>query len=267
MKALWKGTISFGLVNIPIGLYLAVQHHSLGFKMLHSECMTPISLKRWCNHCNKEVSLDEIVKGLKLPDGTYFVATKENLNKLKPAKSDNLNIVQFIDKNQLTSLYLDNHYYALPQRKTDKAFFLFIAALSKMEKVAIGNFVMREKEYLCSIEPYKKGILLSTLNYAYEIKELRELDELEVPKIDSNELKLAEQLINALYVKEFDITKFKDTYAEKLMDAIKKVAKGIAIPEKEVRIRHKEEPSLIEALKASLKLDKEGRVDSHAQKA
>lgn len=252
MRTIWKGSISFGLVNIPIELYPAIQEHSLGFKLLHNECLTPISYKRWCSHCNREIPMQEIVKGFKLPDGTYYILDKETLETLKPVKSDSIDIVEFVDADQIKSLYLDKHYYILPQKKTNKAFFLFMQALLNLKKLAIGQFVLRDKQYICAIEPYLKGLLLSTLNYVYEIRDLPALSTLEVPKVNQTELKLAEELINTLYNPKFDLGKYKDTFATKLKERIRKSAKGIRIPQKEV-IHKVEEPSLIEALKASLK--------------
>lgn len=254
MKTVWKGTLSFGLVNIPIELYSAVQSHSLGFKLLHEKCHTPISYQRWCTHCKQEVQWGEIVKGIKLPDDTYFILTKENLQKLKPEKTDSINVIEFIKSDTVEKIYFDQHYYVTPSKATEKAFFLFIAALKDLSMVAIGQFVMRDKEYVCMIEPYKTGMLLTTLNYEYEIRKLSKFDELEAkPKISSAELKLAEQLINKLESKKFSMERFKDTFAENLKKKIKLASKGEKIPEREKPVRkRKEEAPLMEALRASL---------------
>lgn len=257
MKSIWKGSISFGLVNIPVTLYSAISSQTLGFKLLHDACHTPIKYQRWCSHCDVEVPWENIVKGMPLENGTFFIITKEKLEELKPAKSDRLEIKEFIPSTELSFIYIDNHYYLLPTKETDKAFFLFFETLKTVDLIAIGVFVLREKEHLCAINPYKKGLLLSTLNYSYEIKELKKLDELSSPeKITASELNLAKQLVKQLTKKKFDISKYKDTFAQKLKARIKEAAKlkekkpsKVKEIKKQKRIKT---PSLVEALKASL---------------
>jgi DNA end-binding protein Ku len=257
MKTIWKGSLTFGLVNIPIELYSAVAQHSLGFKLLHKKCHTPITYKRWCEHCNKEVMWEDVVKGIKLPDDTYFIMTKENLEKLKPAKTDSIDIVEFVDASAVSPIYYDKHYYLMPAKVTDKAFYLFIAALTELGTCAIGQFVMKDKQYVCAIQPYSSGMLLSTLNYQYEVKELPKFTELKSPKIAKQELQLAEELINRLHVSKLDMSKFKDSFAQEIAKKIKQAAKGIAIP-KEAKKQKPEKTTtvpLLDALKASLKID------------
>ena len=125
--ASWKGSISFGLVQFNIELYSAIASHSLGFNLLHAKCHTPISNKRICPKCKVEVEWSDLVKGLKLDDGSYFIITKENLEKLKPEKTDSIQIIEFVSTSLISPIYLDQHYYVLPSRHTDRAFFLLRA--------------------------------------------------------------------------------------------------------------------------------------------
>ena len=245
--------LHFGLVSISVELFSAVQPHVIGFKMLHNVCNTPISNKRWCTHCDREVAWEEIVKGLKLPDGSYFLITPENLKKLKSEKTDTVDIIEFVDIAAVAPVYYDTHYYVAPQKETDKAFFLFSKALAKAGQAAIGQFVMRDKDYVCLIQPYQNGMLLTTLNYEYEIKHVAAFDELVAPgKVAPEELKLAEMLINKLYKKTFDMSKFKDTFAERLAAAIKAQKKGKVVEVEKKKPKGAPQPSLMEALKASL---------------
>lgn len=255
MASVWKGSISFGLVNINIELYSAIRSHSLGFKLLHAKCHTPITYKRWCERCGQEVEWEDIVKGLKLEDGSYFIITKENLEKLKPEKSDYINIIEFIDKDLLLPIYSDKHYYIAPANVKDKSFFLFCIALEKMNKLAIGQFTLREKEYICAISPFENALLLTTLNYGYEIKHVKKIEELKAIKVSQAELKLAQQLISKLEVRKFDINRFKDTFAQELLERIKRAHKRITVKEvkRAKKIEKKKEPSLIAVLQASLK--------------
>ncbi|OJW46628.1 MAG: Ku protein [Alphaproteobacteria bacterium 41-28] len=251
--AIWKGSINFGLVSIPVQLYSAVQPHVIGFKMLHSACNTPIANKRWCPHCNKEITWEEIVKGLKLPDGTYFVITKENLQKLRPEKTDTIEVVEFVDTRTVPPVYYDQHYFVIPQKSTNKAFFLLAAALKEREQSAVAQFVLRDKDYICLLQPYESGLLMTTLHYDYEIKHLDLFDKLKVPaKLDKQELKLAELLMSKLHKKKFDISHFKDTFAVRLAKAIKLKQKGKRVKIKVAKPATAPEISLMDALRASL---------------
>ena len=141
MKTIWQGTLSFGLVNIPVGLYSAVESQSLGFTMLCGTCNNPITYKRWCNHCNKEIAWQTIVKGLKIKEDTYFVLTHENLHALKPTKTESIAIIEFVDPSLIDPIYLEKHYYVAPKKKAETAYFLFEEALKAAHKVAVGVFV------------------------------------------------------------------------------------------------------------------------------
>lgn len=255
MKAIWKGNLSFGLVSIPIELYSAIEKHSLGFKLLHSFCHTPIVNKRWCSHCNKEILWDDLVKGFKLSDGTYYIINPENLKKLKPPKSENINIVEFTSYDNISPIYYDQHYYVVPTKVNDKAFYLFIKALTDLNRCAVGQFVMKEKEYACSIMPYQTGMLLTTLNYDYEVRELDKFQILKAPKLVPAELQLAKDLIDKLTVKDLNISQFKDNFALQLKKEISKASKGkiIKVERKKEKAIEKSVP-LLDALKASLKL-------------
>jgi len=256
MKAIWSGSLTFGLVNIPIKLYSAISKQVLGFKMLCGKCNGPIEYKRWCPHCKKEVAWDNIVKGIEVKSGEFYVLTKEKIEELKPEKTEDVSIVEFIDKDSIEPIYFENHYYVGPKRIKEKAYFLFKEVLEKTEKMAIGRFVMRDKEYVCAIESYKEGILLTTLNYAYEIRDIKQIEALDTkPRLSKEELKLAEALIKKMYKKKFDISKFKDTFAENLKKTLKQMMRGKKIKkfiEKKEKKASKE-TSLMEILKKSVK--------------
>jgi DNA end-binding protein Ku len=257
MKSIWKGNISFGLVTIPVRIYSAVQEHVLGFTLLHDKCRTPISYKRWCDHCKKEIAWNDVVKGLKQEDGSYFILTQEKIKELKPKKTDSLEIVEFVNADQIEPIYLEHHFYLGPEKQGQNSFFLFKKALEQSEKVAIGRFVMRDKEYICVINPYSDTLLLSTLNYSYEIRPLEEVPNLKAPRLLSkSELKLAQQLIAQLTVKTFKLEQFKDTFVQQLKEAIKKGKKQkVRGKEKEKSVTKKKketDTSLTHALRASL---------------
>lgn len=273
MKSIWKGSISFGLVSIPVRLYSAVKEHAIGFTLLDKKCHTPITYKRWCDHCKREVPWADVVKGLKLENGSYAILTQEKLKSLKPKTTDTISIVEFVNADQIEPIYLEHHYYLGPEKAGEKSFYLFLKALEQSGKVAIGTFVMREKQYLCVINPYEKALLLTTLNYAYEIRPLKEVPNLsQAPKkMETSELKLAQDLIAALTKKKFDLSKFKDTFAQELLAALKSTKKEkISKKKKEKHIRKpktkKEESSLMTALRASLKAPGKNAEIAYAKK-
>ena len=260
-KPVWKGTLSFGLVNIQVELFSAIESAaSIGFKMLHNEkCQNPVNYNRVCSHCKKAVEWGKIVKGIKLASGDYLTMTPENIKKLRPKKSENIVIKEFINSSELEPLSYDKHYYIAPAKATERAFYLFSEALNKIKKVAIGQFIMRDKEYLIALQAYKGGLLLSTLNYASEIRTPKELEAIEKnkPELDEKEIELAIELINKLYNKKFKADVYKDSFNKYLKKQIALAEQGKELQEDVTvdDIQNKAK-SLIESLKESLKEEK-----------
>lgn len=253
MKSIWSGSLSFGMVNIPIKLYSTVEHAaSPGFKLLHLEDKSPIEYRKYCKKQDTEVPWSEIVKGLEVEPGSFFLFTKEELARLRPEKSDSIDVVEFVSPDQIDRPFLDTHYFVGPDKKKEKAFFIFAQALKVSKKNAIGRFAMREKEYTCAIAPYEEGLLLSTLNYSYELRSVKGVENItDQVVIKKSELDLAVQLIEKLSAAHFDVSKYKDEFAEHLKAAIeKRDRKELVIIEKEKE--ETSEENLIDALKQSL---------------
>jgi len=252
MKSVWKGSIAFGLVNIPIQLFTAHESEALGFNLLHEKCKTPLKYRRWCPKCKKEVTWDQTVKGIKKSDGSYLVLTKEMIKKLRPEKTEEIRIVEFVAMDQIPIIYLNHHYYVAPLKKNDNAYTLFIKALEKLDKAAIGRFVMRDKEYTCAIQPNEGYLLLTTLYYAYEVRDLEHLMVKPKAKLNATELKLAQDFIKKLSVKKFDITDFKDTFAQEIKKLLKQKAKKGRKTKVKVVTPRKKKSTLVESLRTSL---------------
>ena len=251
MRSIWNGTVSFGLVSIPVKLYSAVSHQSMGFTMLCKKCKTPIKYKRYCPGCQEDVKWSEIIKGLEIGDGQYLTFTQDELDEMKPEKSDRIEIKEFVDLDEIDPIYYNKPYFCAPAKSKERAYFLFKQVLKESKKVAIGRFVMREKEYTCSIRDFKDGLLLSTLNYEYEVRDISDIKELkDAPKLKKDEVDLAKKLVDQLYEEEFDVSEFRDTFAEQLKKMMSKKEK-VKVKEVEPEVEMKEE-SLMEALKASL---------------
>ncbi|MEX0966398.1 MAG: Ku protein [Bacteroidia bacterium] len=251
MRAIWSGSIAFGLVNIPVKLYSAVSHQSMGFRLLCKKCHTPVKYKRHCPGCEEDVAWDDTVKGLEIAKGEFLVFTKEELEKIKPEKSDQIEIEEFVDLKEIDPIYYNKPYFIAPAKAKEKAYFLFKEVLKTSDKVAIGRFVMREKEYISAIRDFDNGLILSTLNYKYEVRDVNDIKQLEEPpRLNKKELELAISLVNQLYEEEFHVEKFKDTFAEQLKKMMEKKEKTyIEEPKAESTGKGK---SLMDALKASL---------------
>lgn len=247
MKSIWNGSITFGLVDIPVRLYAAIQEHALGFTLLHETCHTPLTYHRWCPHCKEEVAWQDVVKGLEVKKGSYIVLTKEKLAQLRPAKSEILQVTEFVDAQSVPFIYFNNHYYVVPSKPAAPAYTLFTQALQKLHKLAIGKLVIKDKEHVCAIQPYDNGLLLNTLHYAYEV---RPAPTVAHTKIDTQQLALAQELIKKLTKNTFDIKKFKDTFAQKIEAQLKQPSKKIT--KTKASKTKKEKSSLQELLKASL---------------
>jgi len=253
MKSIWSGSISFGLVNIPIRMYSATESKKTKFRLLHREKLSPIRYKKWCDSCGREVKKDEIIKAVEVGKNKYVVL-EEELASIKLEKTQAIEITEIVDLNQIDSIFFDKHYFLGPERIKEKTYFLFKKVLQENAKSAIGKFVMKEKEYLCSITAYKEGLLLTTLNYSYEIRNIGDIEELkEKPNLSNNELDLAQQLVNKIYKPKFSIGNFKDDFEEELKKIVEIKLNGEIITAEKKEIPVTRDENIIEALKASLR--------------
>jgi len=252
MKAVWKGYLGFGLVNIPVSLYTAVDEGGIDFRLLHKEDNGPIKYKRICSKCGEEIEWSDIVKGLEVGKDEYYVLTKEEIDELKPESDDLIEIHEFVPIRDIDALYINKNYFIGPQEGGERSYSLFKGVLESQNKVAIATFVMREKKYLCMVKSYKKGLLLSILNYADNIRSIENVPNInyEPPKLKDKEIKLSNQLIENLSSNSFNISKYENTFQENLREAIEKKAKGEAVYISKEKSKRTE--NLIESLQASL---------------
>jgi len=253
MKAVWKGYLGFGLVNIPVALYTAVDESGISFRLLHKKDNGPISYKRVCSKCGEEVEWDDIVKGLEVGKEEYYVLTKEEIEELKPESDDLIEIHEFVQSAEIDPLYINKNYFVGPQEGGERSYTLFKGVLESQDKVAIASFVMREKKYLCMVKSYKKGLLMSILNYANDIRSIKNVPKInyEHPTLKDKEVELSTQLIENMSSDSFSLEKYENTFQENLREAIKKKAQGerVSISKKKA----KKTENLIESLEASLK--------------
>ena len=249
MKAIWTGSIGFGLVNIPIKIYSAIESSDIDLDMLDKKDYSNIRFKRVNEQTGKEVAWENIVKGYKMDD-KYIVLTDEDFEKASPQKSKIIEISEFVNEKDIDSIYYETPYYTAPEKNGAKAYGLLRDALKKSGKAGLGSFVLRSKESLCLIKAMDEVIVLVKIRFAKEIRDKTELN-ISVTKSKPAELKMAEQLINQLTHK-FDIEKYKDTYSIELMKLIKAKAKGKKLMAPKMKVVHSTAKDLMSQLKASL---------------
>jgi len=249
MRAIWSGAIGFGLVNIPIKLYSAVQESELDLDMLDKKDHANIKFQRVNANTGKEVAWENIVRGFKIDD-RYVVLTPEDFEKASPEKTKIVEINGFANEKEIDSIYYETPYYLQPDKSGIKAYALLRDALKKTGKVGIGSFVLRNRESLVIIKPAGDILVLNKIRFKEEIKDT---EEIKIPngKNTAPEMKMAIQLIDQLTA-DFDIAKYKDTYSEKLMKLIKAKAKGKKVTPAPLRVVHSRSRDLMSQLKASL---------------
>jgi len=249
MKAIWTGSIGFGLVNIPIKLFSAIQSNNLDFDMLDKKDHANIKFKRVNENNNKEVLWENIVKGYML-DGKYVVLDDKDFAKAAPEKSEHIEITQFVEEKEIDTIYFETPYYIQPEKSGTRAYALLKEALIKSGKVGLGSFVMRQREHFCIIRAKDNLLILNRLRFPEEIRATDELD-LPAAKSKPEEIKMAISLIEQL-TKPFNTRNLKDEYTDKLLKIIKAKAKGKTVPYKPLKIVHSKSQDLMEQLQASL---------------
>lgn len=251
-----KSVITFGMVAIPIAMLTATQDNDIHFNQLHKEDNSRIRYKKTCAHCGKEITTNDIVKGYEYDKDKYVVITDEEIEKIKTEKEKSIQILHFAQLNQISPVYYDKTYQAAPEPGGEKAFELLRAALMSEQKIAIGKTVIGTKDTLMAIIPREDGILISTMFYADEIKEI--LKQYNKPEVSQQELSMAKTLISSMDT-PFDPSKYKDEYQERLRELIEIKISGKEIVASETNSAAKV-IDLMEALKASVekaKKDKE----------
>lgn len=221
-RAIWKGSISFGLVNIPVGLYGAETRDEIHFKMLDKKTMSPIHYKRVSEETTKEVAWEETVRGYEFSPGQFVVLSDEDLKRAAPEATQTIDIVDFVDLDEISPLYFDKPYYLGPDKKGTKAYALLRETLRRTGKVGIAKVVIRTRQYLAAVVARGDVLTLELLRYAHE---LRAPEEIDVPRgkegVSDREIDMAERLVEGM-VSAWDPEKYKDDYREALMEMIDK---------------------------------------------
>ncbi len=258
-RSIWSGAISFGLVNVPVKLYSAVSRKTVRFHQLHEADGVRIQQKRVCPQHDEEVPYDQIVKGYEIGPDRYVIVTSEELESLDPKKTRTIDIEDFVELDQIDPIFYDHPYYLAPDKGAAKAYGLLLTAMRESGRVAIARVVIRSKEHLTAIRPTGDVLTMATMLFADEVVPTDRLDELpdETAEVNEREVAMAQQLIESLST-DFDPSKYRDEYRERVMDLIERKADG-----EDVAIQPAEEPArvpdLMAALEASLAAATKGR--------
>ena len=250
MRSIWTGAIGFGLVNIPIKLYSAVQDSTLNLDMLDKKDKAHIHFKRVNEKTGKEVDWDNIVKAYDY-EGKYVELSDEDFENAAPEKTKRIEIFQFVKEDEIESIYYETPYYVEPDKEGNQMYALMREALERSKMVGVGSFVLRNKEHLAVMKPYQNAIMVQTIRFQEEVRDTKDLD---IPKdtaIKAPELKMAISLIEQM-TEPFNISAYRDTYTDKLMDVIKAKAGGTKLPKPKMQVVTEPTTDIMAQLKASL---------------
>jgi DNA end-binding protein Ku len=259
-SAIWKGSISFGLVNIPILVFSATQKEDYTSFSQLCDKGHKIKYKKWCPIEERGVPWSEIKKGYGITKNDYVVIEKEDLDRIKLKTNNTIEVKEFIESEEFDPIFIEKNYYVGPdpgKKKSEassKAYSLLVKILNETSKVAIGKVVLREREQLVALRAYQRGLVMHQLRYLDEIRPMDEIEDIDSSqKIDSKELSLGKTLVESLTTEKFDPGQYSDTYTKELEKLIEAKSKGQKVTVNEVE-ETEETTDILEALKASLKV-------------
>lgn len=251
MKSIWKGSISFGLVNIPVKMYSATQSHNLDLDMLRKDDHCPVRFMRVCRDDGKEIPYEDIVKGYQYKEGDYVILTDKDFENANVEKTHTIDIVHFVDEEEVDTIYYEKPYFLEPEKSGTKPYALLIDAIKKTKKVGIGRFVLKNREHIGVVRVYNDILIFNQIRYQDEI---RSHEDIKVPSgknVSAKEVDLAVSLIKQLDYK-FNPKDFKDTYISELKKIIEQKAKGKKVTPKGKKPKNTTSKNLMELLKKSV---------------
>jgi DNA end-binding protein Ku len=253
-RALWTGSLSFGLVNVPVALFSAARDLDLHFHQLHEKDAARIETRRFCSEEDREIALDEIGHAYDLDNGKTVVVTDEDLEAVAPRKTRTIDIEAFVDLDQVDPIYFDHPYWLAPTGESEgprRAYQLLVEAMGRSDRVALGRFVMRTKEYLVAVQVRDERLSLTTMLFGDEIRPAKDVDTGGKKKPAAKELDRAVQLIEALST-DWDPSEWKDCYRVRLQEIIERKRQGKRISAPKPQKAPSPVPDLMAALERSL---------------
>jgi DNA end-binding protein Ku len=226
--AIWKGSITFGLVSIPIRLYAAARSKRIALHQLHDKCHTRLKQPLFCPTCNRLVERSEIIKGYEYDKGQYVLVEPGEIKKITPASGQTMDILAFVDESQVDPIYFDSSYLAVPEAQGAKAYRLLFKALEDTNRMGVAKLTMHQREYTVFLRPRKHGLTLHTMFYSNEIATVEEYGKHDEAKLNPQEVKLAEQLVQSLAA-DFNPKEYRDEFQEQLNALIEAKLRGRSI--------------------------------------
>jgi DNA end-binding protein Ku len=255
MRPIWSGTISFGLVSVPVRMYSATESKELRFHFLHKEDLAPIGYDKVRKDTGERVGPDEIVRGFEVEKGRYVPIEDEDLDRLDIELTHSIDICDFVELDEIDPIYFRKAYYLLPDEGAEKPYRLLVRALEETGKVGIAKVVIRNKQHLAALRPYEEALVLETMYYADEVRRPERVDG--DTRLQKAEVEMAKTLVENLS-DSFEPEKYDDTYRKELLDLIKAKAKGGKLPEP-AEEEEAEVVDLMAALRESVKETKKRR--------
>ena len=247
-----SGTISFGLVSIPVKMYSAASSGGVSFNMLHAKCGSRIKQQTFCPACNETVERNALVKGYEYAKDQYVRLSDEELKSLEGEASKVIDIAEFVPLDRVDPIYFEKTYYLGPDKGGEKAYRLLADAMAKTDRVALAKFVMRGKESLVLIRPAQKGLMLHTMYFTDEVRDFGEVDKGESAKMREGELDLALRLIDELSHDDFKPEQYQDDYRLRVLDLVNSKVEGKEITAAGPQAQRAQVIDLMDALKESL---------------
>lgn len=251
MRSIWKGALSFGLVNIPVAMYTASREKEISFVLLHKKDLSEIRYARICKTEEKEIPWEEIVKGYEYEKGNFVILDENDFEKANLKKTKTIEIISFVESTEIDSVYYVKPYFLEPVKNAENAYGLLREALVKSNKVGIARYVLRNKEHIGIVKVHDNMIVLNELRYQNELLNSDDLKIPEAVKPKAKELDIAIQLINHL-TEKFKPSEFKDTYSEELKKIISQKSKGRPIHPKGEEPKMSKVQDIMSLLQASL---------------
>ncbi len=251
-RALWKGSISFGLVNIPIELFTAVRNHRPKFRMLHAKDNSPVKFERVCIKDGHPVAWEDLVKGYEYQKGRFIVVTKEDFQAAALEKTRTVDIIDFVNADAIDDRFFETPYYLVPAKGGERAYALLREAIRQSGRIGIAKFILRDAQHLCAVEVIQQAIVLTVMRFADELVDVTGFDFPSAEHVRKAELDMAKALVNSLAA-DWDPSKYSDQYRENLMRLIQSKAKGEDVElEPANEPRQAEVVDLMERLRRSL---------------
>ena len=268
MRAIWKGSISFSLINIPIALYPATRREELKFRLLRAKDLSPVNYKRVAEADGKEVPWEEIVKGYEYEKGKFIVLKDEDFKRADIEATQSVEILDFVELEEIDPIFFDKPYYLEPEKRGEKAYGLLREALAQSGKVGIAKVVIKTRQHLASVKPEKNLLVLELMHFAEEIIDTAELKIPANPHIGAKELAMAKDLISKMSGK-WNPEQYKDEYRHAIIDIINKKVEsgGKEVPVRGTAKKPTNVVDLVSVLQESLAHAEKGKVTKHKSPA